>query len=79
MELINVHSSEPDVEDVTLNDVERGYYCFRLVDHSELRPFDVSTSSHLENETQLGATGGAKTLHVMGSFLPFPFMELGIL
>jgi hypothetical protein len=51
MELVDVCSNEPGVEDATPNDVKRGYYCIGLVDHLELRPFDVSTSSHLENET----------------------------
>jgi hypothetical protein len=51
MELIEARSCKPDVEDVTPNDVEWGYYCLRLVDDLELRPFDVSTSSSLEIET----------------------------
>jgi hypothetical protein len=33
MELVDAHSSEPDVEDVTPHDVEWGYYCPGLVDH----------------------------------------------
>jgi hypothetical protein len=49
MELVEARSWEPNVEDVTPNDVERGYY-YILVDHLELRPFDVSTSSGLEIE-----------------------------
>jgi hypothetical protein len=51
MELIDVHSNEPNVENATPNDVEQGYYCLGLVDHLELRPFNVLTSSYLENET----------------------------
>ncbi len=51
MESVDAHSSEPGVEDATLNDVEGGYYCHRLVDHLELRPFDVSTSSRPKVET----------------------------
>jgi hypothetical protein len=79
MELLNVRSSELGVEDTTPNDVEQGYYCLGLVDHLELRPFDVLTSSHLENETRLTAIGGVKALHDVGSFLLSPLTELGIL
>ncbi len=43
-ESVDVCSSEPGVEDATPNDVEWGYYCLGLVDHSELKPFDVLTS-----------------------------------
>jgi hypothetical protein len=53
MELVNVRSSELGVEDTTPNDVERAYYCLGLVDHLELRPLDVLTSFHHENETRL--------------------------
>jgi hypothetical protein len=51
MELLNVHSSELNVEDVAPNDEERGYCCLGLVDHSELKPLDVLTSFCLQNET----------------------------
>jgi hypothetical protein len=41
MELVDVRFNEPNVEDGALNDVKGGYYCRKLMDHSELRPFDV--------------------------------------
>jgi hypothetical protein len=49
MELVEAHSSEPNVVDATPNDVEWGYYCVGLVDQSELRPLDVLTSFCFEN------------------------------
>jgi hypothetical protein len=79
MESIDAHSSEPSVEDITPNDVKWGYYCPRLMDHSELKPFDVLTSLHPNNETRLAVVGGTKTLHDVGSFLLSPLMEFGIL
>ncbi len=62
MESIDAHSSEPSVEDITPNDVKWGYYCPRLMDHSELKPFDVLTSLHPKNETRLAVVGGTKTV-----------------
>lgn len=50
MELIEAHSSEPNVVDATPNDVKWGHYYVGLVDQLELRPFDVLTSFRLENE-----------------------------
>jgi hypothetical protein len=79
MELIDVRSNEPNVEDAALNDVEWRYYCFRLVDHLKLKPLDVLTSSCLENEIQLAIASGPKTMHDVGSLLFYPLMELGIL
>jgi hypothetical protein len=78
MELVEVHPNEPNVEDSTLNDVEQGYYCPRLVDHLELRSLDVSTSSSLKIEMRLGAFGGLEALHDVGIHLFFPFTKLGI-
>jgi hypothetical protein len=79
MESINPHSSEPSVEDATPNDVKWGYHFLGLVDHLKLRPFDVLTSFHPKNETQLAVVGGTKALHDVGSFLLSPLMEFGIL
>jgi hypothetical protein len=51
MELVDVCFSKPGVAYTSLNDVERGYYCPELVDHLELRPFEVLMSSSPEIET----------------------------
>jgi hypothetical protein len=48
------------------------------VDHLELRPFDVSTSSGLEIEMWLVATSGAEALHDVGALLHSPLTKLGI-
>jgi len=74
----DVHYSEPDVEDVALNDVKWGYYCPKLVDHLELRPLEVSTSSHPKIEMQLVAASGVKALHDVGPLLLSPFTEFSI-
>jgi hypothetical protein len=79
MESVDVCFGEPYVEDVAPNDVEWGYYCPRLVDHSELKPFEVLTSSRPKIETQLAATNGVEALHDVGPFLFSPFTKLGIL
>jgi hypothetical protein len=50
METVDACFSELGVENTTPNDVEQGYYYARLMDHSELRPLDVSTSSRPKNE-----------------------------
>jgi hypothetical protein len=78
MELVDVHFGEPDVEDVTPNDVDWGYYCPRLVDHLELRPFEVLTSSCPKIEMRLVAASGAEALHDVGPFLFSPLTKLGI-
>jgi hypothetical protein len=39
------------LKDGTPHDVELGHYCPRLVDHSEVSPFHVLTSSCAKNET----------------------------
>jgi hypothetical protein len=79
MELINVYFNEPNVEDGALNDVEEGYYCCKLVDHSKLRPFDVSTSFHPKVETLLDVVNDMEGWHDVGLLLVFPLMELDIL
>jgi hypothetical protein len=66
MESVDVCSSEPNVEDVALNDVEGGYHCHRLVDHLELKPFDVSTSFHPKVETRLAVASGMEGWHDVG-------------
>jgi hypothetical protein len=78
MELVEAHSWGPDVEDVTPNDVKWGYYCRRLVDHLQLRPFDVLTSSGLEIEMRLVIIGNVETLHDVGALLLSPLTKLGI-
>jgi hypothetical protein len=75
---IDACSNEPNVEDTTPNDVEGGYYCPRLVDHSELKPLNVSTSFHPKNETQLVIAGGMEALHDVGILLLFPLTKLNI-
>jgi hypothetical protein len=70
MVLVDACSSELDVEDATRNDVEGGYYCSRLVDHSELKPIDVSTSFHPKNETRLAKVVAWK-LYMMWVFFAF--------
>lgn len=78
MESVDVFFSKPNVEDVTPNDIEKGYYCPRLVDHLELRPLEISTSSSLEIETRLAIIGGVEALHDVGPLLLSPFTKLGI-
>jgi hypothetical protein len=78
MELVDACSSELDVEDATPNDVEWGYYCPRLVDHSKLKPIEVLTSFSPEIETQLAIVGGVEALHDVGPLLLSPLTELGI-
>jgi hypothetical protein len=39
MELIDVCSNEPNVENGALNDVKGRYYCHKLVDHSRVEAF----------------------------------------
>jgi hypothetical protein len=79
MQSVDVCFGEPDVEDVTPNDVEQGYYCPRLLDHSELKPLEVSTSSGPKIEMQLVVASGMEVLHDVGPLLLSPFTELGIL
>jgi hypothetical protein len=78
MESVNARSNELSVEDVTPIDVKWRYYCPRLVDHLELRPLDVLTSSSLEIEMWLAAVGAAKALHVVGPFILSPFTKFGM-
>jgi hypothetical protein len=66
MESVDVYSSELDVENAALNDVKGGYYCRKLVDHLELKPYDVCTSSHPEVETQLVIASGMEGSHDVG-------------
>jgi hypothetical protein len=79
MELVDAHSSELRVEDITPNDVERGYYFPRLVDHLELKALDVLTSFRPENETHLAVVSSMEVVHDVSSFLVYPLPELGIL
>jgi hypothetical protein len=79
MELVDACSSEPNVEDASTNDVKQGHYCPGLVDHLELKPFDVLTSSRLKNKMPLVVASAIEVVHDVGSFLFYPFMELGIL
>jgi len=51
MKLVDVRSNALGVEDITLHDVELGYFCLRLVDHLEVNPFHVFTSPCAKNET----------------------------
>ncbi len=79
MELVDVRFNEPNVEDGALNDVKGGYYCRKLMDHSELRPFDVWTSFCPKVETRLVVANGMEGWHDVDPLLVFPFMELDIL
>jgi len=76
---VDACSSEPSVEDATPNDVEGGYYCPSLVDHLELKPFDVLTSSHPKNEMRLAVVSGTKALHDVGFLLLSPLTKLSVL
>jgi hypothetical protein len=78
MELVDAHSGEVNVEDVAPNDVERGYYYPRLVDHSKLRPLEVLTSFCPKIEMQLATTNGVEVLHDVGLLLFSPLTKLGI-
>jgi hypothetical protein len=79
MESVDARFSEPSVEVTTPNAIEQGYYYLGLVDHLELMPLEVSTSSSLEIEMQLAVVNGAKALHDVGLLLLSPLMEVGIL
>jgi hypothetical protein len=63
MESVDARSSELGVEDITPNDVERGYYCTKLVDHLELRALHVLTSFHPKNQTWLAVAGSMEVVH----------------
>jgi hypothetical protein len=79
MELVDVRFSELSVEDITPNDVERGYYYPELVDYLELRALDVLTSFPLKNETRLVVVGHMEVVHDVNSFLIDPLLEFNIL
>ncbi len=72
MESVDVRFSKPSVVDTTPNDVEWGYYCPKLVDHLELKPLKVSTSSSPKIETQFAIVGGVEALPNVGPLLFSP-------
>lgn len=79
MELVDGRSREFNVEDITPNDVEWGYYYPELVDHLELRALDVLTSFRPKNQTQLAVVGDMEVVHDVNFFLVYPLLELNIL
>jgi hypothetical protein len=79
MESVNVCFSALGVEDTTPHDVELGYYCPGLVDHSKLSPFHVLTSTFLKNETKFVIIGGVEVVRDVGLLLFHPLTKLTIL